>query len=55
MEVFDKHSAIFVQNLAKYKGQRIDVFPFITLAALDIICGKFDKIRLLIKSFKCRL
>lgn len=40
VEVFDKHSAIFVQNLAKFKGQPIDVFPHITLCALDIISGE---------------
>lgn len=39
VEVFDKHSAIFVQNLAKFKGHPIDVFPQITLCALDVICG----------------
>lgn len=40
VEVFDKHSAIFVENLAKFKGQELDVFPKITLCALDIISGK---------------
>jgi len=39
-EVFDKHSATFVQNLAKFKGQEFDVFPHIALCALDIISGK---------------
>lgn len=40
VEVFDKHSAIFVNNLAKFKGQQIDVFPQVTLCALDVICGE---------------
>lgn len=40
VEVFDKHSEIFVQNLSKLKGQRCDVFPKITLCALDVICGE---------------
>lgn len=41
-EVFDKHSRIFVNNLLKFKGQKnaIDIFPHVTLCALDIICGK---------------
>ncbi|CRK92923.1 CLUMA_CG006516, isoform A [Clunio marinus] len=38
VEVFDKHSAIFVQELSKCKGRAIDVFPFVTLAALDVVC-----------------
>lgn len=42
VEVFDKHSAIFVSNLAKFKGQEIDVFPQITLCALDVICGEIN-------------
>lgn len=37
VEVFDKHSAIFVKKLQKFEGQNVDVFPYITLAALDII------------------
>lgn len=40
VEVFDKHSAIFVKNLGKSKGQVVDVFPLITLCALDIISGE---------------
>ncbi|KAG5667090.1 hypothetical protein PVAND_015089 [Polypedilum vanderplanki] len=38
VEIFDKHSAIFVKNLAKSEGHSIDVFQPITLCALDIIC-----------------
>lgn len=40
VEVFEKHSAIFVQNLGKFKGRPLDIFPQITLCALDVICGK---------------
>ena len=41
-DIFDKHSGIFVNNLSKFKGQKaaIDIFPHVTLCALDIICGK---------------
>lgn len=41
-EIFDKHSGIFVNNLTKFKGQKaaIDIFPHVTLCALDIICGE---------------
>lgn len=38
VDVFDKHSAIFVDNLRQFGEQEVDVFPFITLCALDIIC-----------------
>jgi cytochrome P450 family 4 len=41
IEVFDKHSKIFVECLRKHKGQVVDVFPLVTLAALDVICGEF--------------
>lgn len=44
VEIFDKHSAVFVKNLAKSKGQPMDVFQPITLCALDIICGKLNGI-----------
>ena len=40
VEIFDKHSAIFVKNLAKFKGREFDIFPHVTLCALDVICGK---------------
>lgn len=38
--MFDKHSAIFVKNLEKFKGRSFDIFPEIGLCALDIICGE---------------
>ena len=41
-EVFDKQSNILVQILDQYsnKGETFDIFPHITLYALDVICGK---------------
>jgi cytochrome P450 family 4 len=38
VEIFDKNSATFVNNLEKFEGQEVDVFPFVTLLALDVIC-----------------
>lgn len=41
VEVFDRNSNILVESLAKQKaGAPVDVYPFVTLAALDIICGE---------------
>jgi cytochrome P450 family 4 len=36
--VFDKHNEIFVENLRQFEGQEVDVFPLVTLLALDVIC-----------------
>lgn len=38
VEIFDKNSAIFVNDLKQFNGQVIDVFPKIGLCALDVIC-----------------
>lgn len=38
VEVFDRNSKILVNQLAKYKNKTVDVYPLITLCALDIIC-----------------
>ncbi|CAG9805217.1 unnamed protein product [Chironomus riparius] len=38
VEVFDKHSNIFIQNLKKSNGKPVDVFELISLCALDNIC-----------------
>lgn len=38
VEIFDKQSEILISNLSKFIGQDVDVFPFVTLCALDIIC-----------------
>jgi len=41
VETFDKQSDIFVQKLAKHKsGDKFDIYPYVTLCALDVICGK---------------
>jgi cytochrome P450 family 4 len=41
VEVFDKQSNVFMEKLKKYSGQKaFDVFPLVTLCALDIICGE---------------
>lgn len=41
IEVFDRNSSIFVNILGKYKEtDAVDIYPHITLAALDIICGE---------------
>ena len=40
VEVFDRNSNILVEIIkAKGPNEPVDVFPLITLAALDIICG----------------
>jgi cytochrome P450 family 4 len=39
VDIFDEHSKIFVDNLAKFEGQ-VDIFPLVALAALDVICGE---------------
>lgn len=38
VDVFDKHSRIFVKNMEKFQGQEFDIFPFVALCALDVIC-----------------
>lgn len=38
IEVFDKNSGILIENLKQFNGQVIDVYPKITLCAMDIIC-----------------
>lgn len=40
IEIFDKHSSIFIQNLKKSNGKPVDVFELISLCALDNICGE---------------
>lgn len=39
VEVFDKNSKILVKQLLKFKGRSADIFPSVTLCALDVICG----------------
>lgn len=41
-EVFDRNSSILVKILAKHKPtDAVNIVPFISLATLDVICGKF--------------
>lgn len=43
VEVFDKNSGIFVDILRKHKPtDGVDIYPLVTLAALDVICGEFE-------------
>lgn len=40
VEIFDRQGNTFIDVLAKYKpGATVDVYPLVTLAALDVICG----------------
>ena len=38
VEVFDKNSEILVENISKIGVKEFDIFPLITLCALDVIC-----------------
>lgn len=40
----DKQGQIFVSNLKEFEGQHVDFFNFVSLYALDVICGKFGYI-----------
>jgi cytochrome P450 family 4 len=40
VEVFDKNSKILVKQLSQLKGRSTDIFPLVTLCALDVICGE---------------
>lgn len=40
VEVFDHQSGIFMEKMRKHcDGEAFDVFPLVTLCAIDIICG----------------
>lgn len=40
VEVFERHSSIFVQNLKKFnENQAVEIFQPIEMCTLDIICG----------------
>lgn len=40
VEVFDRNSSILVDVIAQKKtGDPVDIYPLVTLTALDIICG----------------
>lgn len=40
---FNKHAQLLTKELGKMSsyGQRIAIYPFMTLCALDIVCGLF--------------
>lgn len=40
VEVFEKNSRILIEKFAESKDQSSDIFPLVTLCALDVICGK---------------
>lgn len=41
VEVFDRNSDTFVKILGEHgPNDPVDIYPFVTLAALDVICGK---------------
>lgn len=39
----EKHGEIFVEKIGKFEKQDIDVFKFVSLYALDVICGNKAK------------
>lgn len=42
VDIFNHQSDVFVQILSKYKPtDKIDLYPIVTLYALDVVCGKF--------------
>lgn len=41
MNVFNDKGDIFIEKLAENKGKVFDVYPYVTLCALDIISGTF--------------
>lgn len=40
VEIMEKHGIVFVNKLRKYEERKVDVFPLISLYALDVICGE---------------
>lgn len=40
VHVFNEQSAVLIGKLSEKVGQEFDIFPFITLCTLDVICGK---------------
>jgi len=40
IEIFNEQSSILIEILGSTRGKTIDVYPYITKCALDIICGK---------------
>lgn len=45
VEIFDRQSKILAQKLEKHlDGKEFNVYPYVTLAALDVVCGKYSYI-----------
>lgn len=42
VEVMEKQGDVFIEKLNKLQGQEIDVFPLVSLYALDVICGMIE-------------
>jgi cytochrome P450 family 4 len=40
VEIMNKHGEVFVKKLKKFDETPIDIFPMVSLYALDVICGK---------------
>lgn len=41
VEIMEKHGEVLVQQLNKLEEREVDVFPIVSLYALDVICGNF--------------
>lgn len=39
VEVMERQGNVLIETLSKLQGQEIDVFPLVSLYALDVICG----------------
>lgn len=42
VEIMDKHGDVFLDKLRKLQSKEIDVFPYVSLYALDVICGNLS-------------
>jgi cytochrome P450 family 4 len=40
VDVMNRHGDVFVQKLKKLQGRDINIYPMISLYALDVICGE---------------
>lgn len=44
MDIFNEQSSVLVKKLEKeIDRDSFNVFPYVTLCTLDIVCGKFSK------------
>jgi cytochrome P450 family 4 len=44
VEIMDEQSRILVAKLERTNGKEVDIFPHLSLFALDVICGENDEI-----------